>query len=298
MAILRSLTSLRWAGVFLLLPLYLVFGQAPEPSVHDRAEALINESLKDKNPDTRMQAVQALSLAASREPWLSQVKGMLADKDVPVRVATITSLLDLKNVQTIGTLKIALDDEVPEVSFAAAKALWLLKDPSGEAALKAVLTGETKTASGFLTRQKRDALRMFHTPKTLFLFALTEGLGIVPIPGIGQGVSSMQGILSDPGISGRAAAALLLSSDKSPETLQALREALADKDSSMRAAAAHALALRNDPSLQPDLARLLDDRKEAVRLRAAAGWLRLEAIRTTPQASPPTVKQGRSKIVR
>jgi len=261
---------------------------APETSAHDRATGLLADALKDRNPDTRKAAVQALSLASTREPYLSEVTSMLDDKDVEVRLAAITSLVDLKNKNTVPALKKALNDDVPEVSFAAAKALWALHDPAGRNALVAVLSGETKTASGFLTKQKRDALRMFQTPKTLFTFAVMQGIRMAPIPGVGEGVSSLQGILSDPSVSGRAATALLLSNDKTPEVLTALRDALGDKDWSVRAAAVHALALRNDPALRRDLIPLMDDKKEAVRLRAAAGCLRLESLR--PIAAKPTPK--------
>ena len=261
-------------------------------SLHDWATSILDDSLKDKNPDTRTQAVQALGLAGTREPYITQVTAMLDDKDVQVKLATVSSLADLRSPKTTAALKKALNDDVPEVSFAAAKALWVLKDPSGRDALVAVLSGETKTASGFLTKQKRDTLRMFHTPRTLFTFALMQGIGMAPVPGIGAGVSSLQGILSDPSVSGRAATALLLSTDKSPEVLDALRDALSDKDASVRAAAAHAVALRNDPALKKDLEPLMDDRKEAVRLRAAAGWLRLDGmtlpvVRAAPASSGP-----------
>jgi HEAT repeat protein len=262
---------------------------SPPPTLHDRASTLLTDSLQSKNPDTRKDGVQALSLAGAREPWLSLVESMLDDKDVEVRLAAITSLVDLKNKRTVPVLKKALNDDVPEVSFAAAKALWGLNDPSGRDDLVAVLSGETKTSSGFLTRQKREALRMLHTPKTLFTFALTQGIGMAPIPGIGQGVSSVQGILSDPGVSGRAATALLLTNDKSPAVLAALRDALADKDASVRAAAVHALAMRNNPAMKTDIAPLIDDKNEAVRLRAAAGWLRLESLRAAP-AKPAAKK--------
>ena len=128
---------------------------------------------------------------------------------------------------------------------------------------------------------------MLHTPKTMFLFAIQQGANFAPIPGLGAGVSSVQGILSDPSVSGRAATALLLSTDKGPEVLQALQDALTDKDWSVRAAAVHAIALRNDPALEPDLVPLFEDKKEAVRVRAAAGYLRLEAIKSTqPQSAP------------
>jgi len=94
----------------------------------------------------------------------------------------------------------------------------------------------------------------------------------------------MQGLLTDPGVSGRATAALLLGQDKDQQTLAALRDALIDKDWSVRAAAVHSISLRNDSSLQPDIAPLLDDNKEPVRLRAASGYLRLQTIKTRRRA--------------
>lgn len=279
---------MRTLFVFLLL-LGSGFGQTPEvvtPSNPERARAFLDDALKDRNPDTRKQAVQALGLVTPREPYLLQLEGMLDDKDVEVQLATITSLVDLKNSRTASALRKALDSDVPEVSFAAAKALWTLNEPMGREALISVLSGDTKASSGFITKQKRDALRMFHTPKTMFMFAIQQGANFSPIIGLGAGVSSVQGILSDPSVSGRAASALLLSTDKGPEVLQALQDALTDKDWSVRAAAVHAIALRNDPALENDLVPLFEDKKEAVRVRAAAGYLRLEAIKTTePQSA-------------
>jgi len=277
-----------------LLLLSIGFGQTPgsvTPSNQDRARRLLDDSLKDKNPDTRKHAVQALGLVSPREPYLSQLEAMLDDKDLEVRLATITSLVDLKNRRTVPALRKALDSDVPEVSFAAAKALWTLNDPLGREALISVLSGETKTSSGFITKQKRDALRMLHTPKTMFLFALRQGVNFVPVPGVGAGVSSLQGILSDPSVSGRAATALLLSTDKSPEVLQALQDALADKDWSVRAAAVHAIALRNDPALESNLVPLLEDKTDAVRVRAAAGYMRLETIKSTQPKKTVTKSQ-------
>jgi HEAT repeat protein len=274
---------MRTAFVLPLLSLCAAFGQTPgssTPSTQERARTFLEASLKDRNPDTRKHAVQALGLVSPREPYLSELEAMLDDKDVEVRLATITSLVDLKNSRTIPALRKALDSDVPEVSFAAAKALWTLDEPAGREALVSVLGGDTKTSSGFITKQKRAALRMLHTPKTMFLFAVQQGANFVPVPGVGAGISSLQGILSDPSVSGRAAAALLLGADKQPEVLQALQDALADKDWSVRAAAVHSIALRNDPALEDDLIPLLEDNKEAVRVRAAAGYLRLEGIKS------------------
>jgi HEAT repeat protein len=239
---------------------------------------LLQHALDARNPETRKQAVVALSLASSQGPLFAQLEQMLQDKDVEVRQAVVASLAEVKLKSATAALHKALEDEVPEVSFAAARALWARHDPAGRSALLAVLSGESKSSSNFLTKQKRDALRMMHTPRTTFLFALRQGMGFVPVPGLGEGIASMQGILTDSGVSGRASAALLLGADKDPATLDALKDALQDNDASVRAAAVHSLSLRNDPRLKKALEPLLEDTKEPVRLRAAAGYLRLSAI--------------------
>jgi len=239
---------------------------------------MLRQALAARNPETRTMAVVALSLAAISDPMQARLEEMLADKDVGVRLAVVASLAEVKTKRAIAALHQALNDDVPEVSFAAAKALWSLHDPAGKQALLAVLQGESKTASNFFSKQKRDALRMMHTPRTTFLYAMRQGMGFVPVPGLGEGISSMQQILTDPGVSGRATAALLLGTEKDSATLDAFKDALYDKDFRVRAAAVHSLALQNNPALKKELEPLLEDDKQEVRLRAAAGVLRLSAI--------------------
>jgi HEAT repeat protein len=241
---------------------------------------LLQHALEARNPDTRKQAVAALSLAASRGPLFDTLEQMLGDKDVEVRQAVVASLAEVSTAKATAALLRALNDDVPEVSFSAAKALFTRHHPAGRQALLAVLAKESKTSSNFFSTQKRTALRMMHTPRTTFLFAMRQGLVFAPVPGLGQGIASMQGILTDSSVSGRATAALLLANEKDPAALEALKDALSDKDGSVRAAAVHSLSLRNDPALLKDLEPLLQDDKEPVRLRAAAGYLRLSAIRT------------------
>ncbi len=257
----------------------LAAAEAPYPLAplagEKKASETIKTALDSKNPETRKQAVVALSLASAREPYLTWLENMLNDKDVPVRTATITSLVDLKNPRTIPDLRKALRDPTPEVSFAAAKALWTLNDAEGRSALISVLGKESKTSSGFISKQMRDTMRLFHMPHDLFLFAFKNGIGFAPVPGIGAGVSSLQAILSDSGVSGRAAAALLMANDKTPEVLAALLDALSDKDASVRAAAVHAIAMRDETRMIETIQPLMDDMRESVRLRASAAYLRL-----------------------
>jgi HEAT repeat protein len=257
---------------------------APVPAARvQECQEILENALKDKNPDTRKQAAIALSLVGSTDPFPAQLESLLDDKDVEVRLAGVASISDLKNSRTIPALHKALNDEVPEVSFAAARSLWALNDPEGKKALLSILSGESKASSGYFAKQKREALRMMHTPKPMFLFMVRTGAGFAPVPGLGAGVASMQGLLSDPSVSGRATAALLLEKEKDPQTLAALKDALEDKDWSVRAAAVHALVLRDEPAFQPDIVPLLDDKTEGVRLRAAAGYLRLESVKNTPK---------------
>jgi HEAT repeat protein len=256
-----------------------VLSAAPAVTDYECTE-MLRQGLVSGNPDTRKMAVAALSLAAIRGSLYMQLEGMMNDKDVQVRLAVVAGLAELKTKEAKTALETALEDSVPEVSFAAAKALWTLDDPEGKKALLSVLEGESKTASSFFSKQKRDALRMMHTPGSTFIYVIRQGAGFAPIPGLGMGISSMQQILVDPGTSGRAAAALLLAKDKDPATLEALKDALYDRDWHVRAAAVHALALRDDPRLREDLEPLTADDKEGVRLRAAAAILRLSAIRS------------------
>ncbi len=267
---------------------------APPPSPEEnRANLILKEGLANKNPDIRKQSVAALGLIGPREPYISDISTALTDKDVYVRLAAVASIVDLKDKGTADLLNKALDDSAPEVSFAAAKALFGLGDPRGRTAMLAILQRESKTQSSFLTAQKRDTLRLVHIPKGMMLFALKSGIGFAPIPGVGEGVSSMQDLLSGNGVSGRATTAVLLANDASPEVQAALKEALTDKDASVRAAVVHSLALRNDPSLLPLVKEQFDDSSQAVRLRAAAAYLRLVWLQNPSE--PPKRTLGERK---
>ena len=254
----------------------------------ERAHLILEAALKARNPDTRKVAVQALGLIGPREPYLSELRTMLLDDDVQVRVAVVGSVLDLKDKDTVSTLREAMGDRVPEVSFAAARALTSLGDTKGRDVLIAVLAGEHDASTGYFTAQGRGALRMFYTPKAMLPYLLGRGIGLAHVAGLGLGVASLEGLLSDPNISGRAAAALLLSTDPDPRVLIALRSALTDADDSVRAAAVHAIALRGDRTLEADLLPFLDDGAASVRTRAAAACLRLELIPSPAPAAPPS----------
>jgi HEAT repeat protein len=276
--------------VCLLLLLVSLFANAETPALADpayQARLLLNQSIDDGNPDTRKHAAQALGLIGPSEPYLGLLIMLTEDKDIPVRISAINSLLDLKSPAVLPALHKALEDDVPEVSFTAAKALWSMDDPAGRDFLIDVLSGDTKAKSSTFTQKRRETMRLFRTPKPLMMFLLRRGASFSGVPGLGRGVSSLEGILLEDDISGRGLTALLLSSDNNPEIMAALRDALDDKNWSVRAAAAHAIALQNDVSMQSALVPLLEDKKEAVRVRAAAAYLRLELIKAEQATMPP-----------
>jgi HEAT repeat protein len=237
---------------------------------------ILRQALAASNPETRRQAVLALSIVGAR--FVSVLQYMLQDDDVQVRLATVESLADVRTKRATAALRMALDDEVPEVTFAAAKALWDQDDAVGKEQLLSVLQGESKSASSVLSKQKRETLRLMRVPQAILQIAIRQGIGFVPVPYLGLGLASMHAILEDPEVSGRAAAALLLGNATDQATLDALKDALGDKAWSVRAAAVHSLALQKDPRLKHDLAPLLEDENQAVRFRAAAGYLRLSAM--------------------
>ena len=257
-----SLMNVRSLAVALLCAAASLTGMTSDPGEQKATEAL-EQALGSKNPETRKPAAVAMSLAGVNYALEARLEALLDDKDFEVKLAAIASLSDVHNQRAKDALVPAMTDTTPEVSFAAAKALWGLKEATG-----------------------RGALRMLRTPRATFTTALREGVGFVPVPGLGEGISSMQSLLGDPGLSGRASAALLLGADPNTQTLAALKDALHDKTWSVRAAAAHSLALHNDPALKADLAPLLEDPNEAVRLRAAAGYLRLRAVEQQPKPAP------------
>ncbi len=204
----------------------------------------------------------------------------MTDKDYQVRVAAVDTLGELNDKKRLGLLKSALSDEVPEVAFAAAKALYNLKDPEGSQALLSIYEGETKARSNFFQKEIRDSLRRLKTPRSAFLFAVQHGVGFVPVPGVGAGFNALSSMLSDSEFSARAVSLLTVCTTNNKECREMLRTSFDDEDWTVRAAAIHIVTTGNHAPLKPEVASLIADKKTKVRLRAAAGYLRMEANRS------------------
>ena len=75
-----------------ILVLACKLANAATPTV--TAISTIDRALQSKNPDTRREAVRALSMLGSNPPYQGRLESMLNDKDVPVRLAVVASLSD------------------------------------------------------------------------------------------------------------------------------------------------------------------------------------------------------------
>ena len=259
---------MRKLAVFLIAA--SLFGQ----SAASNAWELLDHAAHDNNPIKRRQAVIAMGVLRPQQMVLAALENALDDKDSSVREAACISLGQMNAHAAIPKLQMELADAVPEVVFAAAKALYGMGDSTGRQVLSAILLGDQKDASGFLASAMHDAKLKFHDPKGLLMFGVANGAGLAGP--FGAGVPIAMDLMKDSQASGKTAVALLLATDHSQETLRALQDALGDKNWTVRAAAARAIALRDAASLYDDVARLLSDKREEVQLAAAATLVRIK----------------------
>jgi HEAT repeat protein len=221
----------------------------------------------------RTDAIAALAVIGSRSDVLHLLEGALRDKQSTVRKTAAIALGDMQAEAAKPSLRALLDDESPDVGFAAANALWKMGDHSGREIFIATLTGERK-GDGLVKSSLKSNFAKYSDPKTVAMTGVKEAAGafLGPLP---MGITIAQELMKDHGATARAACAALLAKDPSPDAVEQLTQALADKNWAVRAAAAQALAIspgKVSPQVFEPL--LLDDNK-SVREIAAAGIIRL-----------------------
>ncbi|HSB16305.1 MAG TPA: HEAT repeat domain-containing protein [Bryobacteraceae bacterium] len=240
-----------------------------------RARTVLEQGAADPDPDVRREVAVALGLPSRRDPSTNLLAKLAADKDHLVREAALVSIGELRDPRLAKPAQDALEDEVPEVAFAAARTLFKLNQPAGKQLLIEIVQREARGKTGFVRAKLRDAARHMSRPKSAMLFVAQQGVGFVPVPGLGGGFSAMGSLVGDPDFSARATALIVLSSDRSPEVRSQIEQAFNDSDWSMRAAATQIAASRNERSWRFRLVPLFEDTNRRVRYRAAASFLRL-----------------------
>lgn len=279
-----------------VLPGQVARAQNSDRSSADRARAVLKAGATDADPDTRREVAVALSVIASRDPAADLLAALAKDKDSLVREAAIVSIGELKDRRLAQPAVDDLDDSVPEVVYAAARTLFELKRPEGKEVLMEIVEKEVKAKSGLVHAKMRDVTRRMKRPKSAILFVARQGVGFIPVPGVGEGFSALSALVTDADFSARATALLVLGSDSSSGVRMLIEQAFSDDEWSMRAAAVQIAASRHERQWRSRLIPLFDDTNRRVRYRAAASYLRLEQ-RAAPlnQAAPSRVEDRTGK---
>src|SRR5579872_7066370 len=127
-----------------------------KPSPAEAWKMLSDSAESDKMRD-RSDAISALTILGGDRRADDLVSEALDDKDESIRMLAVTSLGDMKARAAIPKLKAALDDKSPQVSFAAAQALWKMGDKSGRGIFYDVLVGERKVKPGPIKEKIQQA---------------------------------------------------------------------------------------------------------------------------------------------
>lgn len=247
-------------------------------STADKARDVIAAGATAKEGDVRKETAIAMSLLPAKDKAAEWINNLIEDKDYQVRLAATETLGEWNDKSRVKLLLARLNDDVPEVAFASAKALYLMKEPEGIEALQAVYEGDMKAKSSFWKKGMMDSWRRLKTPKSALLFSLRFGLVFVPVPGLGAGYGAMMGMLNDAEMSSRAISLLMVCTNKDKACEEMLGASFPDEDWTVRASGVQMVAMFNQRQKAGLVAQLLEDKKDKVRLRAAATVLRLENV--------------------
>jgi HEAT repeat protein len=243
-----------------------------------RAWELLVSNAADEKSERRIEAIAALGTMARDQRAVKLVEGALQDKERDVRLLAIAALGDMGSRRSISKLKQALEDDDPEVVFAAARSLWQMGDKSGRSIIEDVLAGERAAARGTVSSNLERIRKVLTDPKGLVLFGLREGIGAVAGP-YAMGMNVVQEFTKDRSVAARVVCANMLAKERSRRSLPFLREALRDENWVVRLTAAKAVASVRDTGSIPVLVANIEDEdeKSAVKLMAAASVLNLQA---------------------
>ena len=257
----------------------------------------LSKDIQSDRESHRTAAIAALAVIGLRDDTLPLLESALEDKHPAIRKDAALALGDLEAHSSADKLRKMLDDPSPEVSFAAASALWKMQDRSGRDLLIGTLSGNRK-GDGIVKSGMKDTVQRYRDPKQLAMMGAREAAGTFLGPA-SMGIGVAQELMKDHGASARAASATLLAQDPTPDAVHELTLALCDKNWAVRAAAAQALA-KSPGQVSPEIFEpLLIDDNMAVRDMAAAGIIRLthasrpKALQwPIAPASAPTTEQA------
>ena len=241
----------------------------------DVAWSLLSEGAKSDKFRDRSDAISALTVLEGDRRAIAIIANALGDKEETIRVLAATSLGDMKARAAIPNLKNEMDDKSPQVSFAAAQALWKMGDRSGRDIFLDVLDGERKVKPNLIKSKIHQARMDMHDPKALALIGVNEASGAFLGP-FSMGVSMVEEYAKNSGVSVQAFCAQLLAADPGSRTVEELTDALGDSNWTVRVAAARSLAkLEYDGARSQLRDMMVNDRSQPARFAAAAAIIRI-----------------------
>src|SRR6202158_838086 len=249
-------------------------GRAKVPvSPREHAWQILEDACGGDKVGDRATAILVLGLIPNDPKSAKLAQKALTDERPEVRAAAAAALGNMQSRASIPKLKAAMEDQDPSVALAAAHSLDLMHDNSAYEVYYEILNGQRKAGRGLIAAQTS----LLRDPKKMAEFGFEEGISFIPFAGIGWG--AIKAIRKDDSSPVRAAAAKVLAKDPDPAATKALADAVGDKSWLVRAAALEALAKRGDPSVLDTVQLSMSDEKDAVKYTAAAGVLRLMAIK-------------------
>jgi HEAT repeat protein len=263
----------------------------PAPKAVDQAWDVLQKGLADSNPEKRKMSAAALAGAGTNAKVLQMLyDAMTNDKDPEVRQAATSSLGEMKARVAIPKLKAAMDND-PEVSFVAARSLWLMGDRSGRDLIEEVATGQQKKSTGMVSQAKLEASRRLHDPNGLARMGAVEAAGALLGP-FSIGLTLAKDLAKDAGAQSRLQAITLLVQQCDAESASSLETAFEDdKNEVVRAGAAKALGTCGGRHALPKLTDAVASEKFSVQLAAAASVIRVSGPVAVKNNAPASLQK-------
>jgi HEAT repeat protein len=258
---------------------------------------MLQSTSQASKPREHVSLLVALGTLGGYKQAEEMITSAMKDPDIDIRLAAVASAGTTEDHAFIPALRIAMEDQAPEVVVTAAASLWKMGDQTGIDVLQGVLTGQVKAKSSLLKSSMHTANRDLHDPSTMAAMGAEEGASMLFGP---VGIALAAAKFAHPGPSAnspRVIAAGLLASDSSESNQKAFIQTLRDKDPFVRLASAKALGKFHGKDVTDALVDGFDDPKPSVRYMSAASYIRVASPLTPPEVQQPKRRTAKKKPV-
>jgi HEAT repeat protein len=258
----------------------------PSPKPLAPAWEVLQKGLQDSNPEKRKMTAAALAGAGTNSQAIQMLYDAMNDKDPEVRQTAATSLGEMRARVAIPKLKAAMEND-PEVSFLAARSLWLMGDHSGRDVIEEVATGRQKNPTGKVSQAKLEASRKLHDPNGLAKMGALGAADALLGP-FSIGLKLATDFAKDSGAQARLLAITLISRECDTGSAAAIQTAFEDdKNEIVRAAAAKALGTCGGNKALQQLTDAVSSEKFSVQIWAAASLIRISSAPAAGKGPAP-----------